>query len=549
MKANRYIRQLAADERAVSEVIGAVLVFGILIAVLALVQTQAVPATNEEVEFQHSQKVQTDMAELNEAIALTAAQGRSMSPTLELGMTYPARLFFFNPSPVYGQLRTNAPATVTLRGVTPTEGVNLLYTGGTYNYLTRPIEYRAGYHRFEDEPTVIREVGTQYERYPAGTRIQGGSFINGKQITLVTVNGTLQRNSLSAESVETVPLSAPARTVAVKNDSAQIEITIPTQLSENLWRETLSSQRSVNGGHIVGISYVDSTPYNMLTVSLEQGVTYNLRMASVGVGTQLTEPHPAYLTTISGDNESVVDNGLLQVTIEVRDRFNNPVAGKSVNLTIFGSGNGTFFPSGNSETTVTTSANGRATATYDPPNVQGSRDIIVGASSEVDPSSSLFDPSTDPNDTNISITIADTGGPIGEPPETPPVQFDVTDLSDHISTCLPSGQCINLSGDAAYEVNWEVNDSKADDPDSDLDTVELRLIHDSTSQIVDSVKYDVSGDTASGDSSLINESGANEMYIVKIIYDDKGGYVEEEACNSDLAEGDNDPLGCDDQSP
>lgn len=549
MKANRYIRQLAADERAVSEVIGAVLVFGILIAVLALVQTQAVPATNEEVEFQHSQAIQTDMSELHEAISLTAAQGRSQSPTMKLGMTYPARLFFFNPSPVYGQLRTNATANVTLDHVNSTEGVNLLYTGGTYNYSTRPIEYRAGYHRFADEPVIIREVGTLYERYPAGTRVQGGAFISGKQITLVTVNGTLQRNSLSAESVETVPLSAPARTVAITNKTHDINITVPTQLNNSTWTSILKSQYESNGGHIVDQSYEKSNPYNLLTVTLDEDETYKLRMASVGLGTQLHEPPPAYITTISGDNESVVDNGVLRVTVEVRDRFNNPVAGKRVNLSIFGSGNGTFFPTSNTETTITTGADGRASATYDPPNVQGSRNITIGASSDSIPSSGQFNPLTNSNHTNITVRLADTGGPIGIPPNYPPDKFEVDDQSGDASP----GQG-NFALQPRYEVDWKVTDPDTTE-DSELDTVELRMISASDNRIVDSVKYDINStgvdDEASGITTLADDVGESGSYIIKLIYSDKGGYIREAACDSDEANsptGDSsDPINCPEQ--
>lgn len=547
------VELFASDDRAVSEVIGAILVFGLLIALLALVQTQAVPATNEKVEFDHSQKVQTDMAELHEAISLTAVQGRSQSPSIQLGMTYPSRLVFYNPSPVYGQLRTNSPANVTLDNVDASGNVNLLYNGGTYNYTTRPIEYRAGYHRYAEEPTIVREVGTLYEDYPEGSRVQGGSFVNGKQITLVTVNGSLQKNSLSTASVDTVPLSAPARTVAVTNETGtNFEITVPTRLTNGTWTELLQPQYQSNGGYIVDQTYetASGSPYNFLTVTFAQGETYKLRMAQVGVGTKLDEPKPAYLTTISGDNESVVDNGVLKVTLEVRDRFNNPVAGEKVNLSIVGgSTNGTFLANGEPERTVTTGADGRATATYQPPNVQNIRNIDIRASSDSNPSTqwgSSFD-LTNRNHTKIDVKVVDTGGPIGEPPEHPPEQFDVEDRSGDSGICVLD-VCLG-SNDTAYEVNWEVHDSKDDGPNSHLDTVELRLLNAQSRpyRVVDSVKFEVDGDESGGKALLFNESGAGEEYIVKIIYSDKGGYVEEEECNPDVAEGQKNPTGCESQ--
>lgn len=537
-------RLFAADDRAVSEVIGAILVFGLLIALLALVQTQAVPATNEKVEFDHSQAVQTDMAELQEAISLTAVQGRSQSPSIKLGLSYPSRLLFYNPSPVYGQLRTTAPGTVTLANVDASGDVNLLYTGGTYTYTTRPIEYRAGYHRYAEEPTIVREVGTLYEKYPEGTRVQGGSFVNGKQITLVTVNGSLQKNSLSTASVETVPLSAPARTVAVTNETGeQFSITVPTQLDNSTWADVLSPQYRSNGGYIVEQSYAapSGSPYNFLTVTFEQGVTYELRMAQVGVGSKLDEPEPAYLTAISGDNESVLDNGVLKVTVEVRDRFNNPVAGETVNLSIVGgTTNGTFLANDEPRRTIKTGADGRATATFVPQNVDNARHVDIRASSQVNPPipwSASFD-LTNRNNTKLDVKIVNTGGPIGEPPLDPPNEFTLTDVSDQNTSIL--GQPI-LLGDAAYRVDWAVEDSPIDNhKNSELDTVEIRLVHSNSRRIVDAAKYEVNGETASGQIVLTHPDGSGKEYFVQLIYSDEGGYVLEKrlpVSDSDIADG------------
>ena len=54
-----------SDERGVSEVLGAILVFGILVVLLATIQTQAIPAANEQVEFNHNQEVQSDLVGFN----------------------------------------------------------------------------------------------------------------------------------------------------------------------------------------------------------------------------------------------------------------------------------------------------------------------------------------------------------------------------------------------------------------------------------------------------------------------------------------------------
>ncbi|MEF8831591.1 MAG: hypothetical protein V5A23_08670 [Halobacteriales archaeon] len=51
---------LLADDRAVSEVIGAVLVFALLVTTLSIYQVMAIPGQNASVEYKHSQAVVDD---------------------------------------------------------------------------------------------------------------------------------------------------------------------------------------------------------------------------------------------------------------------------------------------------------------------------------------------------------------------------------------------------------------------------------------------------------------------------------------------------------
>ena len=53
-----------ADERGVSEIVGAILVFALVILLLSIIQSQAVPSQNQEIEVQHSVVVQGDLVVL-----------------------------------------------------------------------------------------------------------------------------------------------------------------------------------------------------------------------------------------------------------------------------------------------------------------------------------------------------------------------------------------------------------------------------------------------------------------------------------------------------
>lgn len=287
------------------------------------------------------------------------------------------------------------------------------------------------------------------------------------------------------------------------------------------------------------------SPLSLHAITFTQDVTHELRGPRVGVGLTMADPASAGLTAINGDDESVVDNGVLKVSVELRDRFDTPVANKSVNLSIVGAYNGTFLSTGRPRTTVTTGTDGRATVIYQPPNVQTSREVDIRASSDVAPPtgpSEAFNLSTR-NNTKIDVRVIDPGGPIGNPPAVPPDRFTSTDESrtGFVVFGIPI-----FSGETVYKVNWTVKDSPADGPNSNLDMVEVRLIEvkKGANPIVDSIKYEASGETATAETWLRAPRGRDGEYIVKLRYTDEGGYLREVACQSDKADGDSTPRDC-----
>ena len=135
------------DDRAVSEVIGSILVFGLLVALLAIVQTQAVPNANAEIEVKHSQSVQGDIADLQSAISRTGTFGGTESVTVETGMTYPSRLVLFNPPSVQGTLASGGPGNVSLENFSAERPDTDSYIGTDPNFTTHAISYRVDYNR------------------------------------------------------------------------------------------------------------------------------------------------------------------------------------------------------------------------------------------------------------------------------------------------------------------------------------------------------------------------------------------------------------------
>lgn len=68
---------------------------------------------------------------------------------------------------------------------------------------------------------------------------------------------------------------------------------------------------------------------NNLTIELARG-TYTLRMLKVGVGTSTTDPAATYIIPTDRPRSTVSEGRQTDITVEVRDRFNNPVDSAAV---------------------------------------------------------------------------------------------------------------------------------------------------------------------------------------------------------------------------
>lgn len=172
-------------------------------------------------------------------------------------------------------------------------------------------------------------------------------------------------------SVNLNPVSAPSQGVSVRSSEdialaggEPIRLTVPTVMSEEKWREALRDERVDNGGHIQGIEYVQGEPYGSLTLRMEAGVSYSLRMSKVSFGQTTERQEPHYIVNQGDDEISVREGRSERITLQVRDRLNNPVSGVGVNATL--TGDGDIEP-----VEPTTNTDGEATFRYVPPDTGG----------------------------------------------------------------------------------------------------------------------------------------------------------------------------------
>jgi hypothetical protein len=322
------MRRFGGDERGVTVQIGAILLFGILVLALATYQAVAVPAQNEEVEFNHNQRVQSDMLDLRGTLGAPVAGADPGSVTVELGTTYPARVLFVDPAPPGGALRTIAGGNTTLENAVATNDETADFVDGTRSYRSRDVVYDPSYSVYQNAPTTALEGAVAVNRGEArSVAISDQRLIDGRTISLVVVRGNLSRAGSGSLAVDPRRVSTATRT-PVRNDSAgPLNVTVTTSLPADRWERLLADQPRVTG--VAPAARPGAVNVSLAPVAPGEA-PYTLRVGVIDVGDGRPPPAPAYVTSPDAPTATLAPGD--EVTVAVRDRYNNPVAG-SIELT------------------------------------------------------------------------------------------------------------------------------------------------------------------------------------------------------------------------
>lgn len=350
-------------DRGVSEAVGFILVFGMLVIAFTVYQGIVVPDQNRQVEFQHNQEVQGQLQDLRNAIVTTAATGSGQAVSVTLGASYPRRALAQNLGVSGGAIQTAdaSGAGIRITNARAVDGEAADYLDGTQlSFETASIRYTPVYTFYSNAPETVYENTLLYNQFDgANVTLTGQVLVDGRRITLIAVNGSLSAAERDTVSVGTEAISASSNRVAVRNTSdEQVNVTIPTRMSATRWEEVLAGEMGTDG-YVVGVSAVPGE--DAVNVTMEQGVTYELRMAKVGVGDSTREEPAEYVIDVDGNGSSIPEGGKQRLIVEVRDRFNNPTS----NVTVEAEIDQEAGPLDDlSPAEATTDANGRASFTY-----------------------------------------------------------------------------------------------------------------------------------------------------------------------------------------
>lgn len=355
-----------SDRRAVSEVLGAILIFALVLSLVVIIQVAAVPALNQQIEFAHNQRAQGDMQLIGQHIEYTAATGAETSTSIEMGVYYPTRIFLLNPPPAAASL-TTSQSSITLTNAKASGETADYWDGASKTFESQRLAYQPDYNEYASAPKTVYEGWTLYNEHPnseTDISLDETSPINGKRIRLVALDGRRSETSTAPVTVAARPLSVPEQSVAVHGaDGKPIELTFETKLSKAAWSKTFASETCADTNDDNTCDQPDATGHivdwrvtnGKLHVVLEKGVTYDLRMSKVGIGSGATQEPAHYMTAIS--SPKVLEPGGTELTVEVRDRFNTVESGVDVSFRVEqGSGSASL-----SQATVTTNEKGMAT--------------------------------------------------------------------------------------------------------------------------------------------------------------------------------------------
>ncbi|QKY21417.1 hypothetical protein B4589_013930 [Halolamina sp. CBA1230] len=328
------------DDRAQSMQVGAIILFGFLIVGMATFQTTVVPGQNAAIEFDHSQTVQSDMQDFRGNLFRAVDTGLPQPTQVTLGTRYPNRLLFVNPPPPSGRLQTVNEPNVTMN-VSLEDGSGTLPISGEHenakeywesqglSYNTTKVVYSPDYAEYDNAPETVYGNSVVYNAFENGhtSTLTSQNLVQGNTLNLFALRGELSATRAGAYTADIRSVSQTARTVTVEaSDGDPVFLNITSRLSGATWNSDALLGNEANAT-VTASDRINGSEYNRTTIKLNK--TYRLRAGAIGIGS-LAESEvtteAAYLV--------VDERSASSVTVEVRDKFNNPVTGERVSSSL-----------------------------------------------------------------------------------------------------------------------------------------------------------------------------------------------------------------------
>ncbi|MDB2281022.1 hypothetical protein PM030_03960 [Halorubrum ezzemoulense] len=318
--------RFSRDRRGQSVVVGTVILFGFLIVALGIFQIQVVPTENANVEFEHSQQVEDDFGDLRNDVLRAGSTGSTGSTQVRLGTRYPARTFFINPPPVSGSLETEPTGPIRVLNATVGDGAHQNardFWNTSPSFETRSLRYDAEYNEFDGAPELVYEHSVVAAEFDDAVLLRTGqTVVSEERISLTALTGSVSETGVVPRSVDPRAVSASDTTVPLEPRGGQITLELPTAVGN-----ASALTERWNGALPAGATATRNATGETLRITLDNVSNYRLALSEVSLDAS-GETEPAYVVPVGRQNVALDDT----VTVEVRDRYNNPVPDAAVSI-------------------------------------------------------------------------------------------------------------------------------------------------------------------------------------------------------------------------
>ncbi len=223
--------KLMKNDKGVSEIVGMLLIFMMLMTLYTTIQVTQVPVWNAKVESEHMDVVYGDMTTLKSDIENAATLKTPMSSDIHMGVKYPDRIIFINPGVgVAGTLSIENDVKIR---------VDYTLTGGDSDYEeynSSRIIYEA--HGTINSPKLVYEHGVIIRDWgTANITTDTQSLIVNGNIYIPVVNGSSSsKSSLETESLNIKHYTSTSTRTKIK----YVNITMDTKYPGR-WKELLKN--------------------------------------------------------------------------------------------------------------------------------------------------------------------------------------------------------------------------------------------------------------------------------------------------------------------
>jgi len=332
--------------KAVAPVIGFMLILAILFLAAAQYQANVVPVQERSTEVDHFTTITEDMSGLRSSIIQSASTGQIQTQELDLGVEYNV-LGLSQPARSGRLAYINESSNIVLRNTRNNREASNFWRGDVEReYETGFLEYSINYNRITSHADIYFEHGMMYRDEARGsdTNVRyveesEQSIIQGRSITIYTMQSNIATSRVGTTTVETQPISAPMNSVSVTNveSGSPIIIQLPTRLSVDTWEDEILSEEIAEDYDDAFVEKVrEGTEDGTIEIVLSEGETYNLRMARIDLTTQSQRTSTAFeekqYIAVQTQSANVRENSSIGLEAEVRDRFNNGVIGAEVTV-------------------------------------------------------------------------------------------------------------------------------------------------------------------------------------------------------------------------